>query len=74
MILGGRYELGELVAVQWSEEMRARFPYADHSGCYQSLRRTDGGWVPFSPALCHDWHCPRCGAPTNGYGHHQEQL
>lgn len=74
MILNDRYEIGDLVAVQWSERMAALFPHADHTGCYQSMRMVpELGWRPFSPALCHDWHCPRCGAPTNSHGHHQEQ-
>ena len=62
----------ELVAVQWNPDMAQRFPNADHTGCRQLMRRLPDGrtWVPCDPPQCHGWHCNRCGAPTNSYGHH----
>lgn len=60
-----RYQLGELLAVTWTDEMAQRFPNADHAGCRALM----------DPATqrvtrCIGWHCNRCGAPTNSYGHH----
>ncbi|TXH16446.1 MAG: hypothetical protein E6R06_31085 [Mycobacterium sp.] len=63
--LGGRFELGELLAVEWNADMAQRFPNADHNGCRVQVD-TEGQVV-----ACHDWHCNRCGAPTNSYGHHE---
>lgn len=65
-----RYQLGELLCVSWSDEMANRFPNADHTGCRQEMRRGEHGWESFDPVRCHGWHCNRCGAPTNSYGHH----
>ncbi|MGV7669123.1 hypothetical protein PJN91_17270 [Mycobacterium kansasii] len=59
-IIGGRYQITELLAVAWNPEMTQRFPNADHSEC-----RLD------SAGRCTGWHCNRCGKPTNSYGHHQ---
>lgn len=66
----GRYELKELVAVQWSPEMAAQFPSARHTHCRQEMRVVDGRWEALSPPKCHDYHCPQCGEATNLYGHH----
>ena len=73
MTLNERYELGPVVAVQWNNELADRFPNADHTGCRQSLRHITelGVWEPFTPALCHDYHCPNCGNPCNYTGHRQ---
>lgn len=65
-----RYELRELVAVSWNDEMAQRFPTADHTGCRQQCWHDGTCWQPYEPACCNDWHCNRCGAPTNSYGHH----
>lgn len=65
-----RYQLGELLAVGWSADMAARFPHADHRGCRQEMQHDGTSWVPYSPARCAGWHCNRCGAPTNSFGHH----
>jgi hypothetical protein len=53
--------------VQWSSQMAERFPEVSHDGCRQSMRPVPetGLWRPFSPPLCHDWHCPTCGKPVN---------
>lgn len=59
-----RWQLGELVAVMWNDEMAARFPSADHTLCrveVDSLGRV---------LRCMGWHCNRCGAPTNYQGGH----
>lgn len=65
-----RYKLGALVAVQWNPQLAHQFPDIDHNGCYQSMRQNAlGKWVPFEPALCHDWHCPNCGKPCGSMGH-----
>ena len=66
------YQLGELLAVEWNDEMAQRFPDVDHTMCRQELwNQNDGlGWRPFDPPHCRGWHCNRCGAPTNSYGHH----
>lgn len=69
-LLAGQYQLGDMVAVQWNPDLADRFPDADHRGCRQSMREVNGLLKPFYPALCHGYHCPRCGAPTNMYGHH----
>lgn len=66
-----RYRLGELLAVQWNDEMAQRFPNADHHGCRQLMQLTeDKGWQPHSPVMCSGYHCNRCGVPTNMFGHH----
>lgn len=67
-----RYELGEILCTQWSSEMAARFPNADHRGCRQMMRADHDldRWVPFDPPRCVGYHCNRCGAPTNSFGHH----
>ena len=73
MIIGGRWLLSNVVAVQWSDALAAEFPDADHAGCYQSHKWVPelGRFEPFVPALCHDWHCPRCGRACNSMGHHE---
>jgi hypothetical protein len=79
--LAGRYQITELVAVAWNDDMAARFPNADHHGCRQEMQpgpliqhrpfeKPYRNWVPFNPPQCHGWHCNRCGAPTNSMGHH----
>ena len=70
-IIGGHYELGELLAVEWNDDMAERFPNADHDTCRQEVIWDDGNWRPYDPPRCHGWHCNRCGAPTNSYGHHR---
>jgi hypothetical protein len=65
----GNIKLGPVVAVQWCDDMAARFPDADHHGCRQSMRPVGARWMPFDPPLCHGYHCPHCGAPTGQYGH-----
>lgn len=69
-ILGRKWQLRELLAVSWDADMAARFPDADHTGCLQLLYHEDGEWRPYDPPICKGWHCNRCGAPTNSYGHH----
>lgn len=66
----GVYSSGELLCVLWNDDLAARFPHADHTGCRQMMQESPSGWVPYDPPRCHGWHCPRCGAPTNGFGHH----
>jgi len=66
-----RYQLGEVLAVGWNADMAARFPNANHHGCRQEMRPVNDRWQPFNPPRCHGWHCNRCGAPTNSYGHHE---
>ncbi|WPH57705.1 hypothetical protein [Mycobacterium phage WXIN] len=70
MILGNRWELGELIAVSWNDEMAERFPNADHTSCRQELHHDGNDWQPFSPVRCHGPHCNRCGAPTDCQGGH----
>jgi hypothetical protein len=65
-----RYQLGEVLAVAWNPEMAARFPRADHTGCRQEAYLDGNQWKPYNPVRCSGWHCNRCGAPTNSYGHH----
>ena len=64
------YQLGDLLAVGWNDDMAARFPNADHNGCRQEMRQLLDRWAPYVPARCVGHHCNRCGAPTNSYGHH----
>ena len=66
------YELGEVVAQLWSPALGKRFPGTSHTTCFQAMRIINGQqWpAPYDPPRCQDWHCPRCGAPTNMYGHH----
>ena len=59
-----RYEIAELVAVMWNDDMAARFPNVQHHFCRQM---PDG---PGGPVRCAGWHCNRCGHPTNMFGHH----
>ena len=66
-----RYELREVLAVSWNEAMAARFPNADHSQCRQEMWHDGEMWRSFSPVRCGGWHCNRCGAATNGFGHHE---
>lgn len=64
------YRLLRRLAVQWNPDLAARFPEVDHGACRQRFAIVVGRWQPVSPIQCLDWHCPRCGAPTNCYGHH----
>jgi len=64
------YQLGELLAVGWNPEMAVRFPNADHYGCRQEMSQLADRWAPYVPARCVGYHCNRCGAATNSYGHH----
>ena len=66
-----RYQFTELLCVQWNPEMAARFPHASHAGCRQLMQWTEAsGWQPHDPPMCSGYHCNRCGAPTNMFGHH----
>ncbi|AMS02012.1 hypothetical protein SEA_TAPIOCA_64 [Mycobacterium phage Tapioca] len=65
-----RYEFTELLAVAWNDEMAQRFPNANHTKCRQEMRHDGTSWIPHDPPRCHGWHCNRCGAATNSYGHH----
>lgn len=71
-LIGGKWKLTELLAVQWNPEMAQRFPNAEHAGCRQEMRPTDSpaGFEPYDPVRCVGWHCDRCGQATNSYGHH----
>lgn len=62
-LIGGKWKLTELLAVQWNPEMEQRFPNAEHHFCRQEMR-------PGEPMHCIGWHCNRCGQATNSYGHH----
>lgn len=66
----GRYRIGEILCTEWNPEMAARFPNADHHGCRQEMWHDGTYWKTHSPARCHGYHCNRCGAATNSYGHH----
>lgn len=66
-----RYELGDVVAVQWNRDLATLFPRAPHHGCRQMMRADGDRWVPFDPPRCADYHCPRCGAPCNMMGAHR---
>lgn len=65
-----RYRLGEILATGWNPEMAARFPNADHHGCRQEMWHDGTYWQRFDPVRCGGYHCNRCGAATNSYGHH----
>jgi hypothetical protein len=65
-----RYLIHELLAVGWNDDMAARVPNADHHGCRQEMRPVNDRWQPLNPPRCHGYHCNRCGAATNAYGHH----
>lgn len=71
-ILGGRYKLGAILAVQWNTELAQQFPHIDHTRCRQQMWADErsGRWQPFDPAECVDYHCPHCGQPCNSLGHH----
>ena len=66
----GEWQVQELVAVMWNDDMAARFPNAEHTMCRQEFWNKDGMAEPFDPPRCRGWHCNRCGAPTNDRGHH----
>lgn len=70
-ILAGRYQLGDVVAVEWNPSLAKRFPAADHHGCRQSMWHDGDTWQRFDPVRCHGYHCPTCGAATGGYGHRE---
>ena len=70
MTLAGRYKLGDVVAVEWNPALAEQFPVADHHGCRQELWHDGDTWQRFDPVRCHGFHCNRCGAATNSYGHH----
>lgn len=64
------YELGPIVAVEWSPTMAEKFPNAEHHGCRQlMLHNNSGHWQPYNPPRCHGYHCPQCGAACGQYGH-----
>lgn len=65
MSIRDRFEFAELLCVGWNEEMAQRFPNADHAGCRVLLDPST-----LKVIRCVGWHCNRCGAPTNAYGHH----
>jgi hypothetical protein len=67
------YNLGDVVAELWCDRLARRFPHTSHSNCFQAMRLVDGQYnpVPFIPARCQDWHCPKCGASTGMYGHQE---
>ena len=65
-----RYQIGEILCTEWNPEMASRFPAADHRGCRQEMFHNGTYWESYSPARCHGYHCNRCGAATNSYGHH----
>lgn len=67
------YELQEIIAVQWNNQLAQRFPNTSHHDCRQSMifNHIKDKWEPFNPPLCHDWHCQLCGKPCNVMGHHQ---
>lgn len=54
------YKVGELLAVEWSPEMAARFPNVSHAECRVNRREN----------RCYGLHCNRCGAPTDAQGGH----
>lgn len=58
------WRIEDTLAVGWSEEMAARFPTASHEECRGLFLIEPGTFV------CRDWHCNRCGAPTNYLGNH----
>lgn len=66
----GKYQIAELLAVTWNDDMAARFPNANHTMCRQEMDVRVDGCHPFDPPHCVGWHCNRCGAPTNAWGHH----
>ncbi|QFG04906.1 hypothetical protein SEA_NITZEL_81 [Mycobacterium phage Nitzel] len=66
-----RFQMLELMAVEWNDEMAARFPNASHVGCRQQVWHDGIGWRSFEPVRCRDLHCNRCGSPTGCYGQHE---
>jgi hypothetical protein len=70
MNIENRYQIGELLAAQWNDEMAQRFPNAEHRGCRQEMREVIDRWQPYDPPRCRGYHCNRCGAQTNSFGHH----
>lgn len=69
-LIAGRYQIiGGPVAVQWNPNLEEQFPDAEHRRCRQSMIQDGGRWKAHTPPICHDWHCPRCGAPTGMTGH-----
>lgn len=70
-LIGGKWRITELLAVQWNPEMAQRFPNAEHAGCRQECYPDENGWAKsYDPPRCVDWHCNRCGQATNSFGHH----
>lgn len=65
----GHYELRDILAVQWHDQMWERFPNADHHGCRQEMFHDGVRWQPYVPARCMGFHCVRCGEATGQFGH-----
>jgi len=70
-IIAGRYQLGDVVAVEWNPSLAERFPAADHHGCRQEMWHNGEYWKPFNPVRCGGYHCPHCGAATGSFGHRE---
>lgn len=68
--LAGRYQITELLAVAWNDDMASRFPNADHHGCRQEMWHDGTYWKTHNPPRCHGYHCNDCGSATNIMGHH----
>lgn len=66
------YEMLDLLAVQWNDQLAARFPNVNHSTCRQLFQHNGEKWVPYEPVRCIGWHCHKCGEQTNLMGHHTE--
>ena len=65
-----RYELLDVIAIQWNPQLAEQFPDADHFNCRQQMQPVNDRWVPFTPAKCVGYHCHLCGSPCNVMGHH----
>lgn len=61
----GRWEVAELVAVMWNDDMAQRFPNANHAFCRVQMDLATGDVL-----RCVGWHCNRCGVATSCQGHH----
>lgn len=63
------YELRDIVAAVWDDDLAARFPDADHRGCRQEMYHDGQVWRSHVPARCRGYHCVHCGEATGQFGH-----
>lgn len=44
-----KYDIREMLCVQWNPSLAAQFPNADHWQCRQEMMHDGQKWVPYNP-------------------------